>query len=552
MSDARGPRVRGLVLALAAGALPGLAAPWLDARILQPGDLAGAALVLPLVLVLARLVPSTPPRPTGLALGLALVCTAVLGGAAHLRLPTTVTNDEAAILFQADTFASGRLAAPLGHRPYADPVAHCPTHRRQVYEDAERGLRFSKYAPGPALFLAPLRAAGLPAAFGPVLAGLLSVLLLHRLARRYGLAAPDRAALLLATSPFFLLVTSSFQSEAFTLPAALAGFLLLLRLRRSGGRAAAVGLGAVAGWIFLCRPLTGVVFALACLPALLRRGEDGRPAPGPAAVAAAVLGGLPFLAASLCYDHALTGEWLLSPYQLYARDFGPFFPAGHPRAGQPLDVYGNGDPLTGLLRQAGRWSVALFGILGAVALGFWGLWRLRRRDGGAGLALAVLLPFAYAFHWYSGHWAYLGPLYAFESLGLLLIGALVLLEQAPPAWRRALPLAAVVAGPVLFLVRFRLAEDQARERWRPQAAAAAAPADAVVLIPRPPLAVDPGKLFLPDLPPFPADRPVILRELSTPGRTRAALAELGLGDRPVLRFLPGTLPEEDLLQPYEP
>ena len=548
---------RGLVLALGVGALPALLAWRLGDGFLTTYDLLSALAVAPLALLLARIVPALPVQRGGSPLWLALAVAALVAGAGHLRLPTTVTNDERAVLFQAELFAGGQLDQPLGHRAYQDPVAHCPTHRRQVYEDPARGVRYSKYPPGASLFLAPFTAAGSPAA-GSLFAGLLSVVLVLRLARRFGLSVPAWAPVLLATTPFFLLVQGSFQSEVYTLPAALLGFLFLLRLRDRDGRpwANGLGLGAAAGWIFLCRPLTGVVFALACLPGLLRRGP-GHPAPGPRATAFAVLGGLPFLACALLYNHLQTGDWLLSPYQAYARDFGPFFAPGSPRAGQPMDVYGNGDLLTGLLRQGGRWSVALFGCLGAAAFGFWGLWRSRRRDGGSAVAFAVLLPLAYSLHWYPGHWAYHGPLYLYETLGLLLIGALALLDDAPPRWRRALPLAAVIAGPVLFLWRFQLVEDQANLRARPQLAAAEAPPGSVILysrplVPSPPPDEDPGKLYTPSLPPFADGQTVFLRELRTPQKTLEALRELGLAGRPVFRFLPGDLAEFDRLQPYTP
>ncbi len=546
---------RALALAVALGALPAVLAWALGDGSLQASDLGLAAAVFPLALVLGRFLQALPLRSAGSPLILALAVAVLVPAAAHWRLPTTVTNDERAVLLQAEIFADGELAQPLAHRAYRDPVAHCPTHQRQVHEDLERGVRFAKYAPGPSLWLAPFTALGWPVG-GSLLAGALSVLLVLRLGRRLGLGAPGWAPLLLATAPFFLLVQSSFQSEVFTLPAALLGFLFLLRLRDQDGPPAlqALGLGAASGWIFLCRPLTGVVFALACLPGLLRRGAD-RPAPGPPAVLFAVLGGLPFLAAALGYHQLQTGDWLLSPYEVYAREFGPFFPPGHPQAGEPIDVYGNGELLPGLLRQAARWSVTLLGGLGLVGLGFWGLARHRRRDGGSALAFAVLLPIAYALHWYPGHWAYLGPLYLYESLGLLLLGALALLDDAPASWRRALPLAAVVAGPVLFLLRFPLAEQQAELRAAPQAIAHAVPAGAVILLPRPevcPQGIDPGKLYTPSSPPFAAEETVWLRELASPQKTLDALAAMGLGDRRVFRFLPGPTPADDRLQPYEP
>jgi len=110
----------------------------------------------------------------------------------------------------------------------------------------------------------------------------------------------------------------------------------------------------------------------------------------------------------------------------------------------------------------------------------------------------------------------------------------------------------VIAGPVIFLWRFELAEDQAYRRARPEIAAAEAPAGSVILIPQPPLAADPGKLYTPSLPPFAPEETVFLRELRTPQKTLQALAELGLEGRPVFRFFPGDLAEFDKLLPYSP
>jgi hypothetical protein len=163
-----------------------------------------------------------------------------------------------------------------------------------------------------------------------------------------------------------------------------------------------------------------------------------------AGIGGAVAGGAPFLALALLYNRALTGDAFHTPYAAYAAKFSPWdvYPYFQlEQVTEPVAI-----AVRALVRQSARWTPALFGLLGAMALGFWGLWRLRRRDGGAALALAALLPLAYSLHWYPGHWAYLGPLYSYEVLGFMTIGALHVLDAAPPRWRAALVPAALVGG----------------------------------------------------------------------------------------------------------
>jgi hypothetical protein len=381
------------------------------------------------------------------------------------------------------------------------------------------------------------------------------VWLVAAISRRLGIADPGVAALLFASCPLFTLLQTSLQSQVFTLPAALAGYLALLHARAGGGHVfgAGLALGACAGWIFLARPLTGLVFAAAMTPGLWLRGGE-RPAPGLRALSGALLGGLPFLVALLAYDRALTGSAGLTPYALYAAEFSPW------------DVYPLfrsaffEDPWTAVLqnlsRQLVRWAPALFGVLGAAGLGFWGLWRLRARDGGAGLAFSVALPLAYALHWYPGHWAMLGPIYAAESLGLLVVAALLLLDAAPPGWHRSLPPIALAAGTALFVQRFELVEEQARLRFAPEAVVAAMKLEreAVVLLPRyhqPDRHERALNLYTPTRPPLTA--PVVyLRQFDSVARTRAAIEAFGLADRAVYRFVPDDSGLGGRLEPFEP
>lgn len=553
---------RAVLLAVLLGAAPAavaLLAPRDTQRpLLQSLDvpLAAAAWGAGLLFALWRGGPRLPAR--GLlpaALLLALLPVAVQ----RALLPTPITTDERAYLLQADLFAHGRLAEPLP-QPACEPGKNlCPLHRRQVYEDAQRGVRYAKYSPGTALAYAPGSALG-AAWLVPGLLALADVALLYAIARRLGLQQPGAAALLLALSPFFLLVHASYQSEVCNLPAVLAGYACLLGARAAdaGGRRRfllGLGIGAAAGWVFCVRPLTGVLFAAACLPGLLW-GPGKR---GLTALAGAVAAGLPLLALALGYNALQTGDALAFPYHLYAERFGPWLDA----QGQvPLDVYGKGVLWDGLLDHGARWAVGC-GALGAVALGFLGLWRLRRSDGGTALAFSLLLPVAYALHWYPGHWAYLGPLYAFESLGFLLLGLAHTAEGAPPRLRRGIYAALACGGAALAVYRFGVMRQQSELCHAPEAAAAQAPAGAVVLLPyfsRKEVQADPAlqeandsslKYYTPSRPPFAPGETVLMRELEGPRRTREALERMGLAGRPLFRFLSDG-PTHGHLEPDQP
>lgn len=531
---------RSLILAVALGAVPAIAALFLLEEPLGTSDVLVAGSALAAFALLAWILRGRLPAvPEGWILGLALLVAALPTLAAARVLDASITNDERAYLYQAELFAEGRLTEPLPPQPelYLQP---------QIFRDAARGIRYAKYPPGTSLSLLPGVAAGWPL-LSTLLAGLLDVLLVAAIARRLGLASPALAALLLALSPFFLLVQTSSQSEVYALPAVLAGYWALLRLRTESGSprgAAALGAlaGACSGFVFLGRPITGLLLAAA-----LGLGMMSAPR-RVAAVLGAVAGGLPFAAAMLLYNQAITGDAFLIPYHQYAVTFGPF------QNGEPVDVYGKGDFAQGLLDQAGRWSAAFAGILGAAALGFWGLWRLRARDGGAALLFAVLGPLAYSFHWYQGHKAYLGPLYCYESLGFLLCGALLVLQAAPQRARHAFALAAICAGPAAVAFRFGEIREASDLRSAPQRAAREAPPGAVILYPRGLRSPQDNltvKYYTPSRPPRNASDRVFIHE----PRDQAlgpALQQAGLSGRPVFRFVPDADLRNGHLEPVNP
>lgn len=461
-----------LVTALVLGAIPAALAWFLDEKALQTWDIPVAVCVLLLGLLFVF---KTKPKPLrNIPWKWALLIAAVPPLVAMFALDGPVTNDERSYQLQAELLVDGRIAEPLPHvapsaippgakvNPQMDAALMDVFRRRQVYEDPETDRRFSKYAPGTALGLTLGALVGYPL-LSTLLAALLDLWLIRLIARQLKLRAPGLAVLLLGTSPFFLLMHTSMQSEVFTTPAFLLAYLAFLKVR-DGHLRWAVAIGAASGWVFLTRPLTGLLLALCCGILLVLHHQRLRSVP------LAVLGGLPFLVFSMLWNQELTGSYFTPVYSLYAEKYGPFFP-GPERL--PQDVYGNGDLFAGLLRQSGRWAVAFGGMLGAVGLAFWGTWRMRRRDGGAAILLATLIPLAYSLHWYAGHRAYLGPLYAGETLALLCLGLLLLLEQAPVAWRRGLVLAMISCGGVCFTVRWDLIQQESFDRSGPQRVAAA-------------------------------------------------------------------------------
>jgi hypothetical protein len=529
---------KSILLALALGAAPGVAALFFLKDPLEPSDLiiAGAAL-LTAVLLAWKLRESSFRITEGQLLAGALLLAAAPTLIAAVRLDTTITNDEQAYIFQAELMSEGRLAEALA--PQSELY-----QRRQVFNDEARGIRYAKYPPGTAMGLLPGVLTGWPL-LSTFLAGLLDVLLLTAIGRRLGLGSPALAGLLLVLSPFFLLVQTSAQSEVFALPAVLGGYWALLRVRESSaGSRAAFALGCVAGacsgFVFLGRPLTGLLMALA-LGLGFTLSERRLPA-----LCGAVLCGLPFAAFMLFYNQALTGDAFTIPYHQYALRYGPF-----DSAGQAIDVFGQGDFAQGFLDQIGRWSVAFAGILGAAALGFWGLWRLRARDGGAALCFALLGPLVYSFHWYQGHKAYLGPLYCYESLGLLLCGALALLQAAPERVRRGIVLTAIIAGPAAFIFRFDSIQELSDVRSAPQRAAGAAPPGAIVLLApgsRGGEWDNPDKYYTPSRPTLDPQAILLLR---APARQAVpqVLRQANLAGRPIYLFVPDPDYRSGQLQP---
>ncbi len=245
-------------------------------------------------------------------------------------------DDSVAYLFQAKTFALGRLSVA----PPADTASFAVPHL--VVTDH---AWFSKYFPGwPALLSLGVlgRAAWL---VNPVLAAA-TIALAHLLLRRlYDRGVANVVATLLAVSPWLL--TSS--GEMMSHPSALfCGVLALVAIEMQRGTRLgwwAVVAGAALGMLYLIRPPDAA--ALGVVAALWAWGLWGRrlSMASLATVAAVAIG---VAALSLPYNAALTGDPLMPPHRFWSiANFGPgvdVFGFG-PKVGIPL--WRDHDPLPG-------------------------------------------------------------------------------------------------------------------------------------------------------------------------------------------------------------
>ena len=364
-------------------------------------------------------------------------------------------EDEFANLWQADVMADGKIALPSPDFPRSFMVPFVVDYE---------GLRFGKYPPGwPALLSFGVRL-GAPWLVNALLAGACAWLT-YRLGRRLGGAGVGLlAALLVATSPMFLLLTASLMSHALSVFLTLALTLAWLdsvapepsKIPRALPVAVA---GLSLGLLALTRPLTavavGLPFAAHGAWLLLRGSRPVRKAVLAIGMLAAATGAL-----VLVWQWALTGDPLRNLYTLwwsYDRiGFGP----------------GHGVTATGHTLNLARINTKFSLRVGRHDLFGWpylswvfvpvGLLAWRRRM--EAWLLASLLPvlvLAYALYWV-GAWLY-GPRYYIEALGALAVlsaaGIVALAGKwAPSGWRRwrAIGVSAVVFTLLLLNLGFYL------------------------------------------------------------------------------------------------
>ena len=349
------------------------------------------------------------PLPTVTALilvGLALGSTLVVADVVLQRMPHV--QDSVAYLFQAKTFALGRLWVPMPPEP---------DFFRHEFIVMDRGRWFSKYPPGWPMLLALGVLGGAPWIVNPICAAL-SVFVIYRLGTeiyrpRVGLIA----AALAVVSPFFVFLSGSMMSHP-------SGLLFALLFAWTFWRSAnskrpvlpAVLCGLTFGIGFLIRPYTMIVIAL---PFALYAARQIGLHPGEATRRywAVVPGAVPFVAAFLAYNAYFTGNPLYPPQQLWwAFDSVGFGPGHGPWGFTPIDALNNTSRnLLELVEHTYGWpefltlSFAMIPFLTA---------RFRTWDW-LFLASFAALVGGYGLWWADG--IMYGPRFYYEGLGFLLV-----------------------------------------------------------------------------------------------------------------------------------
>lgn len=318
-------------------------------------------------------------------------------------------------LFHARYFADGMLSLP------APDVVEAFSH---YLMDVRNGQWFSVNLPGWPLALVPGIWTGLPWLINPVLAGL-SVLLLHRFLRvQSDRGIANLAVLLLAVSPWYLSISSTFLIHTFSGTLVLGSWVLLQNARKTPGVVVPFLAGCLMGWLFLSRPLEGLYMGVLTGLWVLSFLKDQKALRIVVSYSLGCLavGGLLFV-----YNAHLTGSPLSLPMTAYldvlwgpgrnAIGFGPEI--GAPDWGN-VDVFAGHSPLEALINfQQSLYELnsELFGWAGAsifFALIFFLYGRWNRLAVAMGVILLATL-LLYALYWYVGGF-YTGPRYWFMGL----------------------------------------------------------------------------------------------------------------------------------------
>jgi hypothetical protein len=365
------------------------------------------------------------------AIAVAVVC-AVLSVVVYERHPHV--PDEVAYLFQARTFATGRITLPNPPVPSAFEL--------YLLKSGPQGW-FSPVPPGWAAMLAPGAFIGAAWLVNPALTGLNVLLVYLVLQPLYGRRVARLSTLLFAVSPWNLFLGMSFMSQTFTLSCALLATYAVITARRTDQ----------ARWAWLGGVMLGVAAAVRQLDAMVIAGALGLWAIGFGGrrlrysgtfglVVGALLGTAPLLA----FNQYFTGKMSTFPIMAYndvvygkgANAYG----FGKDRGmGWALDPNPGHGPVDGMINSAlnvAATQVELFGwSVGSLLLVY--AFVLRGRVTTADrlmLGLIALTWLAYFFNYFSG-----GPDFGARYWFLMIVpfvaltarGALTLRSPSPRA-----------------------------------------------------------------------------------------------------------------------
>lgn len=358
-------------------------------------------------------------------------------------------HDEFSYLFQAQTLLRGRLTFP----------SH-PTHP-ELFDQMHvlnEGRMASRYYPGTGLWLAPFVALRIPY-WASWTAAAVSTVLIYWIGRELGTRLTAIiAALSAALSPGICLFSNTLLSHPASMVSLMVFLLGAVRWERTRGTRDSIMAGTGLSLAMLCRPMTaaaiGLPFGVDVLWWLLGKTCPSGQVIGKKEWRGTLLGyGVPLLlgwSLMLTYNHAVTSDWLMSPYQLYTNIYTPRHVygfnnviRGEQRLGpKVLDAYDrrwaeNLTPELAARNELVRWLASwiwTFDILPLLICStiFLGMWRVQDRCWKLIFLAIVSLHIVHVPYWYVG---IMGWHYVFESAPLwCLIVGLVTTELAG-TWR---------------------------------------------------------------------------------------------------------------------
>jgi 4-amino-4-deoxy-L-arabinose transferase-like glycosyltransferase len=217
--------------------------------------------------------------------------------------------DESAILFQANTFHSGRLTVPAP--PESEGLYH--TEFQFVQHAMYRGKWFSQYPAGWPALIAMSMFLGADSILTPAL-GLLYLILVYKLAREVlGYDTAVYSVLTLAVAPAFLFLSSGFLTHIPCATFVLGAFYFAWRARQSKSVLPLIGaVVCLAGAAFI-RQYTAALVGIVIVPMVLAAAWSSAKRIVTVLVTGAVCAAL-LMAWNFHYDEVLMGDPLRSPY----------------------------------------------------------------------------------------------------------------------------------------------------------------------------------------------------------------------------------------------
>ncbi|MBI4308663.1 MAG: glycosyltransferase family 39 protein [Chloroflexi bacterium] len=260
-------------------------------------------------------------------------------------------HDEGVYIFHARLLEQGKLWAEAS--PFSE------SFRAWFIIDDGRKV-YSKYAP---VFPALLAAADVLFKDMRVVLALIgagTVVAFYLVAQEmYRRHAALLASIFLVLSPLFLVQANVFLSYMLSFLLNLLFLLFFLKAVRRGGWAYPLLAGTFIGIGAFARPYTALLFALPMIGytayLLLRKRISLL------SVACLVAGAVPFLALTLAYNHVMTGNALLFPYNAYEPDDKLGFGVRRFAPGLPDIVYTPSTALDSTIHRVGRLMVWVFG-----------------------------------------------------------------------------------------------------------------------------------------------------------------------------------------------